>query len=353
VTPTRTDILAATPRELAHWLADAGQPRYRLDQLLRWLYVERAGSFDAMANLSLDLRRRLAERYAFPDLREIEHRISKDGSVGKHLLELADGGRIECVWMGAADRVTFCISSQAGCGLGCRFCATGAAGPGRNLSAGEMIGQVLHLARARGWPANIVFMGMGEPLLNLGALLPALDALTDRQRLALGARRITVSTAGITPGIRKLSRCPVRPKLALSLNSPFDEQRTELMPVNATYPLAEVLEACRDYTEATGRRVSLEYVLLGGVNTSAATARAVGRIAADLGALVNLIPFNPVPGCPFHSPAQPELKWFRTVLEEAHVNITERYRRGRDISAACGQLRAGRSPRTPRDAQDT
>ena len=124
MTPTRTDILAATPRELAHWLADAGQPRYRLDQLLRWLYVERVGSFDAMANLSLDLRGRLAERYAFPDLREIEHRISKDGSTGKHLLELADGGRIECVWMGGPDRVTFCISSQAGCGLGCRFCAS-------------------------------------------------------------------------------------------------------------------------------------------------------------------------------------------------------------------------------------
>ncbi|NLW49270.1 MAG: 23S rRNA (adenine(2503)-C(2))-methyltransferase RlmN [Candidatus Brocadiaceae bacterium] len=345
MTPQQHDILTATPRELAHWLADQGQPSYRLEQLLRWLHTEHVDSFEAMTNLSLDLRRRLEEGYSFPVLRPVRQQTSQDGGTGKSLLELADGEQIECVWMGKGDRVTFCISSQTGCALGCRFCATGGGGPGRNLAAGEVLGQVQHLARERAWPANVVFMGMGEPLLNLDALLPALEALTDAQRLALGSRRITVSTAGLPDGIRALARSPVRPRLALSLNSPFEEQRSELMPVNRMHPLAEVLNACREYSETTGRRVSLEYVLLGGVNTSAAAARAVGRIARDLNALVNLIPFNSVPDSPFRPPSTNEVQFFRSVLEEGHVNITERYRRGRDISAACGQLRAGRRPR--------
>ena len=344
----RRDIYEVAPASLAGWLAEQGEPRYRLKQVLDWLYAARADSFEAMSNLPRDLRRRLDAAFAFPVLREADERKSQDGGSGKFLLELADGGRIECVWMEDGDHRTFCISSQSGCALGCRFCATGAAGAGRNLTTGEIIGQVLHLARARGGTGNIVFMGMGEPLLNLAALLPALEALTDEQRLAIGARRITVSTAGIRPGIRRLCKAAVHPKLALSLGSPFEEQRAELMPVSGRYPLSDVLKACRDYADATGRRLSLQYVLLGSVNTSSAAARAVARIANDLNALLNLIPFNAVPGSGFRSPSQAEVRRFRTVLEQARVNVTERYRRGRGISAACGQLGGWHSPEAAR-----
>jgi 23S rRNA (adenine2503-C2)-methyltransferase len=268
---------------------------------------------------------------------------SGDGASGKLVLALEDGEEIESVWMRDGQRRTFCISSQAGCALGCTFCATGAAGFGRNLKLGEILGQVMSLARAEGWPANIVVMGMGEPLLNLDAVVPALESLSDPQRFGLGVRRITVSTAGVTPAIWELSRCSVRPNLALSLNSPFNAQRSELMPVNRRYPLSGVLKACKAYGESSGRHVLFEYLLLGGVNTSPPAACAVARLAREAGAWVNLIPFNPVPGCGFHPPERQEVQRFRAALEERGVRVTERFRRGRDILAACGQLR-GKHP---------
>jgi 23S rRNA (adenine2503-C2)-methyltransferase len=353
----RPDILTLTAGELARWLEDMGGPSYRLDQLLEWLYVKRAGSFEEMTNLSRALRRTLEESFALCPLRVVDAARSRDGSTEKLLLEARDGEHVECVSMAERPHATFCVSSQAGCALGCRFCATGQAGFARNLTSAEMLGQVWLLARQKGWPANVVFMGMGEPLMNLDALLPALDALTDRQRFALGSRRITVSTAGVTPGIRALSLSPARPCLALSLNSPFDAQRSELMPVNRRCPLAEVVEACREYHEATGRRLLLEYVLLGGVNTSISAARATAELARKLGALVNLIPFNTVPGCGFQPPEHEEVRRFRDILEVAGVSVTQRFRRGRDIAAGCGQLKgrhaagacAGPEPQPARD----
>jgi 23S rRNA (adenine2503-C2)-methyltransferase len=214
-------------------------------------------------------------------------------------------------------------------------------GFGRDLAVEEILGQVMALARAHEWPANVVFMGMGEPLLNLEAVLPALEALADERRFGLGARRITVSTAGVPPGIRSLASHPVRPNLALSLNSPFEEQRRELMPITERHPLEAVLDACKDYSERTGRRLLIEYVLLRAVNTSARAARATARIARDLGALVNLIALNPVPGCPFRPPTGEEIERFRGILEGEGVPVTQRYRRGRDIAAGCGQLGGG------------
>ena len=335
----KPDILEVRPDSLAAWLAEQGAPPYRLSQVLQWVYRKMAGSFAAMSNLPLELRSRLDGTYTFPTLKEVEQRRSQDGSSGKLLFELEDGEQIESVWMDDRGRYTFCISSQAGCALGCSFCATGAMGFGRNLRLGEILGQVVALARAATWPANVVFMGMGEPLLNTEAVIPALEALADPQRFGLGSRRITVSTAGVTPGIRELSKCAARPKLALSLNSPFDDQRSQLMPINGKYPLAEVLQACREYAEATGRRLAFEYVLLGSLNTSPSAARAVAKAARDLGALVNLIAFNPVAGCNFQPPNGDETKQFKTVLEGQGVEVTERFRRGRDIAAACGQLR--------------
>jgi len=335
---TKQDILALTPAELEQWLAEAREPAYRVKQVLDWLYRKWVGSFDEMTNISKALREALKEGFRFPVLDEVQHLSSPDGNTEKLSFELADGECIESVALQDEGRLTFCISSQAGCALGCRFCATGVRGYGRNLTVGEILGQVTALARATGALQNIVFMGMGEPLLNLRAVVAALEALTDDRRLDLGRRRITVSTAGITPGIRALARSGVRPNLALSLNSPFEGQRRQLMPVSSRYPLEEVLQACRDYAEQTRTRLTLEYVLIRDLNTSPEAARTVARLARNLGASVNLIVFNPVPGADFHQPSKNEVKRFRHILEKAGVRVSQRYRRGHDIAAGCGQL---------------
>ena len=336
-------ILSETPEALGEWLSQQGEPSYRLGQLLRWLYESRVESFDAMTNLSTALRERLCESYHFPVLKVLERLTSSDGQTEKSLFELSDGEQIEAVAMAEEGRHTFCISSQVGCALGCSFCATGQQGFVRDLTVGEMLGQVMALARSAGGAGNVVFMGMGEPLLNCDAVLPALEALADERRLGLGARRITVSTAGITPGIRRLGGFPVKPNLALSLNSPFDAQRSELMPIGRRYPLAGILSACRDYAAASKRRILLEYVLLSKVNTSPAAAVALARIARHLRALINLISFNPVPGSEFGPPEREEVERFKSALERSGVKATVRFRRGRDILAGCGQLRSRRS----------
>ena len=335
-------ILEATPEDLAAWLRARGEPDYRLGQLLRWLYEVRVDSFDAMTDLPAPLRDGLKGAYGFPVLEEIERLTSSDGRTERFLYALADGEQIEAVAMEDEGRPTFCISSQAGCKLACRFCATGQSAFGRNLTTGEILAQVMALARVGGGVRNVVFMGMGEPLLNLEAVAPALEALVDERRFALGVRRLTVSTAGITPGIRRLASGRVQPNLALSLNSPFDDQRSEIMPVNRRYPLEEVLEACEGYARKSGRRILLEYVLLAGVNTSPDHVRVLARIARELRALVNLIPFNPVPGCGFEPPDKDELYRFRAALERAGAKATVRFRRGREISAGCGQLKGRR-----------
>jgi len=339
----KQDILEVSPEELAERLRSMGQPAYRLRQILAWLYTERVDSFDAMSDLPLELRRSLEAAYTLFRPREVERLRSHDGETEKLLFELADGEQIESVWMKDAGRSTFCISSQAGCGLACRFCSTGAMGFGRNLRPSEIVAQVLALASATTWPANIVFMGMGEPLLNLEAVLLALETLTDARRMGLSPRRIAISTAGITPGIRKLMGGPVLPRLALSLNSPFDEQRSELMPINRKYPLADVLDACREYSARSNRQMVFEYVLLGDVNSSDAAARALAQLAQRLEAIVNVILFNTAEASPFHPPTATEVRRFKAVLKREGVRVTERFRRGRDIAAACGQLR-GKHP---------
>ncbi len=335
-----SDILELGPSELAERLSDAGEPRYRTEQVRQWLYEKFALGFEEMSNLPAALRARLAEEFIIDGLRRLEVLHSKDGETRKFVFAGADGERVESVLMGDEGRATFCISCQAGCAAGCDFCATGAGGFRRDLATGEILGQVQSLAREAGRLGNVVFMGMGEPLLNLDAVLAAMRALCDEGRYGLGERRITVSTAGVTPGIHRLAKSGLRPYLALSLNSPFDEQRSDLMPLNRRYPLAEVLDACDDYAERTGRRLMLEYVLLGGTNTSQKAARATARIARRLGALVNLIRFNPFEGAGHAQPTDEEVARFRAVLEAGGVAVTERFRRGRDIAAGCGQLAA-------------
>ncbi|MFW5982763.1 MAG: 23S rRNA (adenine(2503)-C(2))-methyltransferase RlmN [Candidatus Brocadiia bacterium] len=331
-------ILELAAPDIADWFDRQDEPSYRADQLRSWIYDKYACSAAEMTNLSKELRSKLREKFRFDHPHIAERVSSEDGNTEKFVFELAGGHRIESVAMESENGYTYCISSQSGCPLGCTFCATGAMGYGRDLTESEILGQVLAMAREKGTLGNVVFMGMGEPLLNLKAVLPALESLTDEERFALGTRRITVSTAGITPGIERLSGSPARPNLALSLNSPFQEQRTELMPVNEPYPLDDVLVAFENYADRTGRRLMIEYVLLGGTNTSRDAARAVAGIAGRLGAMVNLIAYNPARGSDYRSPERAEVDGFRDVLEDRGVRVTQRYRRGRDIEAGCGQL---------------
>jgi 23S rRNA (adenine2503-C2)-methyltransferase len=318
-----------------------GEPRYRGRQLARWIYARGGQSLDEMTDLPRGFRDRLAAAAGLsrPVLRRIQR--APDGSATKYLVGLEDGQTVECVRMRFDDgRRSACLSAQAGCGMGCAFCATGLGGLARNLSAGEILGQAM-LIRAQGRTrlSHVVFMGMGEPLANYDATVRAAKILAAPYGMGIGMRRITVSTVGLAPQIRRLARERLALTLAVSLHAPTDVLRERLVPVNRRYPLAELLPACRAYAEATGRRVSFEYVLIDGVNDGPAEARALGRLLRDVRGHINLIPLNPVPGIPFLRPSPARVRAFAAVLEAARLPVTIRVERGTEIQAACGQLR--------------
>jgi 23S rRNA (adenine2503-C2)-methyltransferase len=315
-------------------LRDTGEPAYRLDQVWSWA-ARGADSYDAMTDLPEALRRWLTERLPFSTLRTREEARSRDGTV-KALLETRDGRPVEAVLMRYRDgRRSLCLSSQSGCPLTCTFCATGQMAFGRNLTASEIIDQALHFRR-REAVDHAVFMGMGEPMLNLDAVLGACERLP---ALGVTHRRTTISTVGWIPGIERLTECEMPIRLALSLHAADDALRSELMPVNQRYPLADVLEACRAHHARRHRRVFVEYVMLAGVNDrfeqALALVAALGREAFK----VNLIPFNPT-GSPFAGSGPEAIEVFRRVLADHGVPVTVRLTRGRDIAAACGQLAA-------------
>ncbi len=340
--PAQTDLLDLTPEELTDALAALGHKPYRARQILAAVWRRLAGSFDEMTDMPQSLREELGRRYVIGAARVEEVARSEDVRTAKYLFALGDGAHIEAVAMREEGRLTACLSSQVGCAMGCAFCATATLGFTRNLTCGEMLAQALLISRLEARITNIVFMGMGEPLLNVPSLLKAVAALADPSRFGLGTRKITISTCGIIPGIEALAESAAPVRLALSLNSPFDDQRRELMPVSARYPLAEVLAACDAYTGRTGKPVLLEYVLLRGINTSPASARELVRIARRLDGKVNLIEYNPTQGLPFRAPETPETLRFRDLLMKEGVTVTIRFRRGRDIAAGCGQLAARR-----------
>src|SRR5438874_1699012 len=340
--PARYDL--ARP-ELARLLD--GEPRYRVDQV--WQGLHRRGlDPEEMTDLPKPLRARLGEVLP-PALALLAESESDDGDTVKSLWSLdgsQTGGRIETVLMRYRDRVTVCISSQAGCGMGCVFCATGQTGLSGQLTAGEIVEQVIR-ARRRAEPrrlGNVVFMGMGEPLANYAAVWAAIERLHDDA--GISARRITVSTVGLVPGIRRLAgeRLPVN--LAVSLHAANDALRDHLVPVNRRYPLAELGTACREYTEGTGRRLSFEWAMIAGVNDRPSDATELAAIARPLHAHVNLIPLNPTPGYATRGTPAVGVRAFRDRLEGLGVNTTVRDNRGTDIDAACGQLaaRAGAAP---------
>jgi 23S rRNA (adenine2503-C2)-methyltransferase len=323
------DALLVAFREL-------GEPSYRAEQVLRRLWVNPVASFDAITELPIALRQALAARFELPRLTLAVRQSSVDGTE-KFLFTLADGQSIETVAIPDGDRMTFCISSQAGCALACAFCATGAMGFQRNLSVHEIAGQVRELAmltppvRA----TNIVFMGMGEPMMNWKAVSPTLTILNSPEGFGIGARHITVSTVGVLPGIIALGERPEQFRLAISVHAPNDELRQELMPVNTKYPLADVIDAAR----AFDRRVTFEYVMLGGVNDSRDNAQELAELARDCKAFVNLIPLHPGGGLGFTPTKRDNIQQFANWIRGYNVEVAIRRSRGLDISAACGQLR--------------
>ncbi len=335
------NLLGLDREELEQMAVQQGWARYRGRQIYRGLYARRVESFEALTDLDKKLREHLAAHCSLRLPRSQSQAVSRDGSV-RHLLELDDHRRVEAVFMPEARRATLCISSQVGCALDCRFCFTGLLGVERNLTAGEIVGQVLALERAhslaRGFPLNVVFMGMGEPLLNFEAVMKAVRLLADPLGMALAPRRITLSTAGVAPRILDMARHPVRPHLAVSLNASTDEQRTALMPINRKYPLSTLLAACRAYPLRPREWVTMEYVLLQGVNDSDADAQRVAGLVRGLRTKINLIPYNSGPALPYRAPPLERVLAFQQTLAGRGVPAYIRISRGQDVMGACGQL---------------
>jgi 23S rRNA (adenine2503-C2)-methyltransferase len=346
----RRNIKQMTLEELEAFFLSLGAKSYRARQIWSWIYQKRVSDFASMTDLSKELRARL-EDLAFIGSLTIHSLTTsrKDGAV-KFLFRTEDGFEIESVVIPEAGRTTVCISTQVGCPLRCRFCATGEMGLQRDLAGWEIVEQVLaaenHLAPGAegGGPtriSNVVLMGMGEPLLNYEQTLRAVRVINHEQALGIGARRITISTAGIVPGIEMLAEEGLQVKLAISLNAATDELRSWLMPINRRYPLSALMAAARDFAAATGKRVTFEYVLIDRVNDSRTDARHLVELVGDIPCKVNLIPFNPHPATAFRPPPPPRIEEFRQHLLPRCPAVTIRASRGRDIGAACGQLRTG------------
>jgi 23S rRNA (adenine2503-C2)-methyltransferase len=339
--PQPVHLLSALEQDLAAWLSQRGHPAFRLKQIRHWLFAGRAAQFEDMTDLPAALRRELAEHFSLWSAKVVTHRRAGDGTE-KLVLQLADGGRIECVLLRDGTRRSICVSSQVGCAMGCVFCASGLDGVDRNLTTGEILEQMLLLQRLLPQEerlSHIVVMGMGEPLANLDRLLPALDEAARPEGLGISHRRITISTVGLPPAMTRLAREHPRFNLAVSLHAPEDQLRTQLVPVNKNIGIQSILEAADEYFESSGRRLTFEYVLLGEINDRPQHARQLAALLQGRTALLNVIPYNPVSGLPYRTPAPEAQRRFREILETAGVNVQFRERKGDEINAACGQLR--------------
>ena len=356
----RPGLSGLTTDELLTWLADRDAPAYRARQVADAVWAGSTGSIDEMRTLPADLRAALDGAFRFDTVADTELREADGGLTEKALHKLADGALIESVLMhyparsGSRERHTLCISSQAGCAVGCPFCATGELGFGRDLEVAEILDQVRFASRrltaAGKRLTNIVFMGMGEPLLNLDRVLAAIEALNDRHRLGLGARHITVSTSGVVPGIRRLTALGPQFTLAISLHAARDPLRDVLVPLNRRWPVAEVVAAARDHATVTGRRISYEVTMIGGVNDTGVDATSMAELLRGDHAHVNLIPMNPVAHTPWIASPMPVIELFASVLRGAGIETTIRRNRGQEVGAACGQLAAERAGEPPAPA---
>jgi len=352
--PDKIALLDLTYTQLRELLTSWGEPSFRADQVWGWLYRSLVSDFNQMRNLPKGLRARLGEVAHLQTLTSLAESVSADGLTCKVLLALQDEETIESVFMSYERRRTVCVSTQVGCPIGCPFCATGQSGFTRNLTAGEIVEQVLYFARQlieeqgqgtrdKGQEiSNVVIMGMGEPLLNYEATWQAIEALNDTRGFGLGARRITLSTVGVVPGIQQLSWEKLQVGLAVSLHAPTDRLRGKLVPLNRRYPLRQLMAACRDYVQNTGRRITFEYALMEGVNDSLEQARRLGGLLEGLTCHVNLIPLNPIVESLYQPSSRKMALAFQKELERQKIPTTMRVGRGIDIQAGCGQLRGKR-----------
>ncbi len=336
----KKNILDLSKPALAETLAAHGLKSYALNQILQWLYQKKVRSFDEMTDLSKQTREVLNRHFEIRYLEKAESHTSPiDGST-KYLFRLSDGRSVESVLMPWKTRTTLCLSSQVGCAMGCTFCRTAEMKLVRNLSQGEILGQILGVQAEMEEGkriSNIVMMGMGEPFHNYDTLLDSLKLMTDDFALGLSQRRITVSTVGLAPEIEKFAE-DSKVKLALSLNATTEEGRLEIMPITRKYPLERVIEACRKYAMKTGNRVTFEYVMMGGLNDAIEDAKRIAKIGAKVPCKINLIPYNEYPGSPFKRPSEEKIQAFFRHLADKHFQVNIRYSKGLDVLAACGQL---------------
>ena len=337
----KTDLKNLSLAEMEDLTEDLGLQRYRGRQIFHWVYGKGIDSVDMMTNLSREHRALLSQKVYISRLIEIKRQISSDGTE-KFLFALEDDHRIESVLIPEEERLTLCISTQVGCGMGCTFCLTGKGGLIRNLKSSEIINQFLTIQKNLSgdkWITNIVFMGMGEPLANYKNTIKAIEILTHPHGIAFSARKITLSTSGLIPQIKRLGESGLNINLAISLNASADEQRCMIMPINNRYPLPKLLDACKKYPLKKRRMLSFEYVLIRGLNDSPEDAKRVTKLLRGIRCKINLLPFNEFPGSQYKKPSEESILKFQEVLLNHHFSVFIRKSRGADILAACGQLR--------------
>ena len=335
----RIGISSYTLEKLTGFVTGLGQPAFRAKQLFSWLHEKRVQEFSAMTNLPKGLLQQLEQQCTIEVLRPLRKQCAKDGTV-KYLFGLADGNSIETVLMRYSYGNSVCVSTQVGCRMGCRFCASTQGGRVRNLTAGEIAGEIYAVMADTGERvSHIVLMGIGEPLDNFDNVMDFLSIISCPQGVNIGMRNISLSTCGLVPMMEKLAQKKLGLTLSVSLHAPTNGMRSSMMPVNDAYPLEELIPACRAYQKATGRRISFEYSIARGVNDSEQTARKLAKLIEGMGAHVNLIPINPVDGSPYSAADAANVRRFQNTLLSLGVNATVRRRLGTEISAACGQLR--------------
>ena len=340
VADDKKDIKSLTLQELTEAIKALGEPAFRAKQLYEWMHVKQARSYDEMTNIPKSLKEKLKENFEYTCLKAVQVQESKLDDTKKFLFALADGNVIESVFMKYKFGVSVCISSQVGCRMGCKFCASTLDGVERNLKPSEMLDQIYAISNITGEKVHrVVVMGSGEPLDNYDNLLRFITLLTDESGMNLSQRNLTVSTCGIVPKIYELAEENLSINLALSLHASNDDKRKELMPIANTYSISEVIGACRDYFDKTGRQLTFEYALVAGVNDTDEDAKELSQLLKGLNAVVNLIPVNPIKERSFKPTDRTGAVAFKNKLEKSHINSTIRREMGRDIDGACGQLR--------------